>query len=146
MALHMVKLVVGCDTVEDLVAWHSERPWIMHTRQTPKRAAELLEGAGVDCTELKSNSRKLILTDEKNKIRFFLAKPADVPTYVELGAADLGVAGKDVLMEYGSQSLYEPLDLKIAKCKLMTAGAVGASGVPKLAKITVIFAFSAGMS
>ena len=48
----------------------------------------LLEGAGIDCTELKSNSRKLILTDEKNKIRFFLAKPADVPVYVEYGAAD----------------------------------------------------------
>lgn len=47
MALHMVKLVVGCDTVEDLVAWHSERPWIMHTRQTPKRAAELLEGGSL---------------------------------------------------------------------------------------------------
>jgi len=52
-------------------------------------------------------------------------RATDVPTYVEQGAADIGVAGKDVLMEYGSQSLYEPLDLKIAKCKLMTAGAVG---------------------
>ena len=60
---------------------------------------DLLENAGVDCTELKEKSRKLILTDEKNKIRFFLAKPADVPTYVEYGAADIGIVGKDTLLE-----------------------------------------------
>lgn len=84
-------------------------------------AAELLEGAGVDCTELKSNSRKLILTDEKNKIRFFLAKPADVPTYVEYGAADIGVVGRDTLLEEG-RDLYEVLNLGFGKCRMCVAG------------------------
>ncbi|NLM74204.1 MAG: ATP phosphoribosyltransferase [Clostridiaceae bacterium] len=81
----------------------------------------LLEGAGIDCTELKSNSRKLILTDEKNKIRFFLAKPADVPVYVEYGAADIGIVGKDTLLEEG-RDLYEVLNLGFAKCKMCVAG------------------------
>ena len=58
-------------------------------------------------------------------MRLLIVRATDVPTYVEHGAADVGVAGKDVLMEYGSQGLYEPLDLKIARCKLMTAGPVG---------------------
>ncbi len=81
----------------------------------------LLEGAGIDCTELKGNSRKLILTDEKNKIRFFLAKPADVPVYVEYGAADIGIVGKDTLVEEG-RDLYEVLDLGFAKCNMCVAG------------------------
>ncbi|MCX7772157.1 MAG: ATP phosphoribosyltransferase [Clostridia bacterium] len=81
----------------------------------------LLEGAGVDCTELKSNSRKLILTDEKNKIRFFLAKPADVPVYVEYGAADIGIVGKDTLLEEG-RDLYEVLNLGFARCNMCVAG------------------------
>ena len=84
-------------------------------------AAVLLEGAGVDCTELKGDSRKLILSDEKNKIRFFLAKPADVPTYVEYGAADIGVVGRDTLLEEG-RDLYEVLNLGFGKCKMCVAG------------------------
>ena len=82
---------------------------------------DLLEGAGLDCTELKSNSRKLILSDEKNKVRFFLAKPADVPVYVEYGAADIGIVGKDTLLEEG-RDLYEVLNLGFAKCKMCVAG------------------------
>jgi ATP phosphoribosyltransferase len=81
----------------------------------------LLEGAGIDCTELKNDSRKLILTDEKNKIRFFLAKPADVPVYVEYGAADIGIVGKDTLLEEG-RDLYEVLNLGFAKCSMCVAG------------------------
>lgn len=81
----------------------------------------LLEGAGIDCTELKDNSRKLILSDEKNKIRFFLAKPSDVPVYVEYGAADIGIVGKDTLLEEG-RDLYEVLNLGFAKCKMCVAG------------------------
>ena len=77
---------------------------------------KLLEGAGIDCTELKGKSRKLILTDEKNKIRFFLAKPGDVPVYVEYGAADIGIVGKDTLLEEG-RDLYEVLDLGFANAK-----------------------------
>ena len=82
---------------------------------------KLLEGAGIDCTELKGNTRKLILSDEKNKIRFFLAKPADVPVYVEYGAADIGIVGKDTLLEEG-RDLYEVLDLGFAKCRMCVAG------------------------
>jgi ATP phosphoribosyltransferase len=81
----------------------------------------LLEGAGVDCTELKENSRKLILADEKNRIRFFLAKPADVPVYVEYGAADIGIVGKDTLLEEG-RDLYEVLNLGFSKCRMCVAG------------------------
>ena len=81
----------------------------------------LLEGAGLDCSELKENSRKLILTDEKNKVRFFLAKPADVPVYVEYGAADIGIVGKDTLLEEG-RAIYEMLDLGFGKCRMVVAG------------------------
>lgn len=80
-----------------------------------------LEGAGIDCTELKSNSRKLILRDEKNRINFFLAKPGDVPTYVEYGAADIGIVGKDTLLEEG-RDLYEVLNLGFGKCRMCVAG------------------------
>ncbi|HOL83813.1 ATP phosphoribosyltransferase [Thermoclostridium caenicola] len=82
---------------------------------------DLLEGAGLDCSELKENSRKLILSDEKNKVRFFLAKPADVPVYVEYGAADIGIVGKDTLLEEG-RDLYEVLNLGFAKCRMCVAG------------------------
>lgn len=84
-------------------------------------SVDMLEKAGVDCSELKQESRKLIFTDEKNRIKFFLAKPADVPTYVEYGAADIGIVGKDTLLEEG-RNLYEVLNLKIADCKMCVAG------------------------
>jgi ATP phosphoribosyltransferase len=84
-------------------------------------AVELFEAIGIDCSELKSSTRKLILSDEKNKIKFFLAKPADVPTYVEYGAADIGIVGKDTLLEEG-RNLYEVLDLGFAACKMALAG------------------------
>ena len=82
---------------------------------------ELFENIGIDCTELKSKTRKLILKDEKNKINFFLVKPADVPAYVEYGAADVGIVGKDTLMEEG-RHLYEVLNLGFAACKMCVAG------------------------
>lgn len=82
---------------------------------------ELFEAIGIDCTELKNSSRKLILTDEKNKIKFFLAKPSDVPTYVEYGAADIGIVGKDTLLEEG-RHLYEVLNLGFAACRMVVAG------------------------
>ena len=69
-----------------------------------------------------SNTRKLILETDQANIKIIIVRATDVPTYVEYGAADLGVAGKDVLLEYGSRELYEPVDLKIAKCRLMVAG------------------------
>lgn len=70
-------------------------------------------------------SRKLIFPTTHKQVRILILRASDVPTYVENGAADIGVAGKDVLMEHGAQNVYEPLDLKIAVCKLMTAGKVG---------------------
>ena len=86
----------------------------------------LLAAAGIVPTENPDKSRKLIIPTTQDDVRLLIVRATDVPTYVEHGAADLGVAGKDVLMEYGGQGLYEPLDLKIANCKLMTAGKVGA--------------------
>ncbi|SDT90450.1 ATP phosphoribosyltransferase (homohexameric) [Pseudomonas pohangensis] len=87
----------------------------------------LLAAAGIVPTENPDKSRKLIIPTTLDDVRLLIVRATDVPTYVEHGAADLGVAGKDVLMEYGAQGIYEPLDLQIARCKLMTAGAVGAS-------------------
>lgn len=84
-------------------------------------SVDLLESAGISCSELKQDSRKLIFTDEKSRIRFFLAKPADIPTYVEYGAADIGIVGKDTLLEEG-RNLYEVLNLKFAACKMCLAG------------------------
>lgn len=82
---------------------------------------QLFENAGIDCSELREDSRKLILSDEKNKVRFFLVKPSDVPTYVEYGSADIGVVGKDTLMEEG-RHLYEVLDLGFGACNMVVAG------------------------
>jgi len=84
-------------------------------------SVELFEAIGIDCSELKGSTRKLILHDETNKIKFFLAKPSDVPTYVEYGAADIGIVGKDTLLEEG-RHLYEVLNLGFAACKMCLAG------------------------
>jgi ATP phosphoribosyltransferase len=86
----------------------------------------LLAEAGIVPTENPDKSRKLIIPTTQDDVRLLIVRATDVPTYVEHGAADLGVAGKDVLMEYTGQGLYEPLDLQIAQCKLMTAGKIGA--------------------
>jgi len=85
------------------------------------QSIDFLESAGLDCSELKIESRKLIFRDEKNKVEFILVKPADVPTYVEYGSADIGIVGKDVLLEE-NRDLYEPLDLKFGKCCIAVAG------------------------
>ncbi|MFN3579258.1 MAG: ATP phosphoribosyltransferase [Pseudomonas sp.] len=84
----------------------------------------LLKLAGIEPLEDLEKSRKLIFETSDPDVRLLIVRATDVPTYVELGAADLGVAGKDVLLEYGSDGLYEPLDLRIANCRLMTAGPV----------------------
>ncbi len=85
----------------------------------------LLAEAGIVPTENPEKSRKLIIPTSQQDVRILIVRATDVPTYVEYGAADLGVAGKDVLLEYGGDGLYEPLDLNIAQCKLMTAGVTG---------------------
>jgi len=82
---------------------------------------EIFEKIGIECPEMKEKSRKLIFTDEKNKIKFILVKATDVPTYVHYGAADLGIVGKDTIMEEG-KNLYEVLDLKFGACKMCVCG------------------------
>lgn len=85
----------------------------------------LLADAGIWPEEDVRKSRKLIFATNKENIRLVVLRATDVPTYVQYGAADLGVSGKDVLLENGADNLCEPLDLEIAKCRLMTAGVVG---------------------
>lgn len=91
-----------------------------------KKTMELLEKIGYTCEEMKDpNSRKLIFVNEDIKIKIFLAKANDVPTYVEYGAADIGVVGKDTILEEGKK-LYEVIDLGFGKCKMCVAGPVSA--------------------
>ncbi|MBE7026954.1 MAG: ATP phosphoribosyltransferase [Ruminococcaceae bacterium] len=82
---------------------------------------DLFEKIGLDCSEMRKKSRKLIFTDEKNKVKFILVKASDVPTYVEYGAADIGVVGKDTLLEEG-RNLYEMIDLGVGKCRMCVCG------------------------
>jgi ATP phosphoribosyltransferase len=81
----------------------------------------LLERAGVRAAEDPEMSRKLILATQRADLRLLVVRAADVPTYVQYGAADLGVAGLDLLAEHGGQGLYQPLDLGIAKCRMVVA-------------------------
>ena len=81
----------------------------------------LLAAAGIHALEAPEASRKLILPTNREDVRLIIVRASDVPTYVQYGAADLGIAGKDVLHEHGGEGLYQPLDLKIAKCKMMVA-------------------------
>lgn len=82
----------------------------------------LLAAAGIKALDDPETSRKLILDTNHENIKLVIIRATDVPVYVQYGAADLGVTGKDVLMEHGGEGLYEMLDLHIAECKLMTAG------------------------
>lgn len=87
-----------------------------------KKAMEILEQIGITCDEINDpNSRKLIFTNEDLKLKFFLAKASDVPTYVEYGAADIGIVGKDTILEEGKK-LYEVIDLKLGQCRMCVAG------------------------
>jgi ATP phosphoribosyltransferase len=81
----------------------------------------LLKAAGIEVLEDPETSRKLILSTNQAGVRVVLVRATDVPTYVEYGGADLGVTGKDTLLEHGGQGLYQPLDLKIAKCRMSVA-------------------------
>jgi len=94
-----------------------------------KETLPLLKHAGIELVDDPDTSRKLILDTNHDDVKVLILRATDVPTYVQYGAADVGVAGKDVLMEHGGEGLYEPVDLKIACCKLMTAGRKGEQGV-----------------
>ena len=90
------------------------------------KTLELLEQIGITCEEMKDkNSRKLIFVNEELKLKFFLAKGPDVPTYVEYGAADIGVVGKDTIMEE-NRKVYEVLDLGFGKCRMCVCGPASA--------------------
>lgn len=87
-----------------------------------KQTMGYLEQVGITCEEMKDpSSRKLIFCNEELKLKFFLAKATDVPTYVEYGAADIGVVGKDTILEEG-RKMYEVLDLGLGKCRMCVAG------------------------
>ncbi|MDC3405754.1 ATP phosphoribosyltransferase [Luminiphilus sp.] len=90
-----------------------------------KQTLPLLQAAGLAPVEDIASSRKLIFNTEHANVRVVILRGSDVPTYVRHGAADIGVVGKDMLLESGAQGLYEPLDLGIAPCRLMTAGFSG---------------------
>ena len=88
-----------------------------------KKTLGYLEQIGITCEEMKDpDTRKLIFTNEELKLRFFLAKAGDVPTYVEYGAADIGVVGKDTILEEGRDNIYEVLDLGFGKCRMCVCG------------------------
>jgi ATP phosphoribosyltransferase len=85
----------------------------------------LLAAAGIVPAENPESSRKLIIGTNRPDVRVVIVRASDVPTYVQYGAADLGIAGKDVLLEHGGAGLYQPLDLKIAKCRMCVATPAG---------------------
>ena len=89
-----------------------------------EKAYDILEGIGFGCPSIREQNRKLIFENEENHVRYFWVKPSDVAVYVERGAADVGIVGKDILLEQGSD-VYELLDLGIGKCRMAVAGIKG---------------------
>ncbi|MDG2174958.1 MAG: ATP phosphoribosyltransferase [Gammaproteobacteria bacterium] len=99
----------------------------------------LLETVGLSPAEDINKSRKLIFDTNLEDIQLMILRGSDVPTYVELGSADIGITGKDILMENGSDGYYEPLDLKLATCRLMTAAPVNQTTTPKRLRVASKF-------
>ena len=99
----------------------------------------LLASAGLRPAEDIYKSRKLIFDTNLEDVQLMILRGSDVPTYVELGSADIGITGKDILMENGSDGYYEPLDLKLARCKLMTAAPVNQTTTPKRLRVASKF-------
>ncbi len=104
-----------------------------------KETLPLLEAAGIVPAEDIFSSRKLIFDTNQAHVKLVVIRATDVPTYVEYGGADMGISGKDVLLEHGGEGLYEPLDLEIASCKLMTAGLVKPAPVKGRLRIATKF-------
>ncbi|KJS07952.1 MAG: ATP phosphoribosyltransferase catalytic subunit [Gammaproteobacteria bacterium BRH_c0] len=100
-----------------------------------KETLPLLARAGIEPLEDMEASRKLVFPTSKAGVRLLILRGSDVPTYVQYGAADIGVSGKDTLLEHGGEGFYEPLDLGIAQCRLMTAAATGVA--PRAGRIRV---------
>lgn len=104
-----------------------------------KETLPLLACAGIEALDDISSSRKLVFETSRDDVQLVILRGTDVPTYVRYGAADMGVVGKDILMEHGSDGLYEPLDLGIARCRLMTAGPVGWQGTGARIRVATKF-------
>jgi len=93
---------------------------------------DMFEAAGYECPSIKENTRRLIFENEAKQVRYFWVKPSDVSIYVERGAADIGVVGKDILIEYEPE-IYELADLNVGKCRMCVAG-ISATAVKKNSK------------
>jgi len=104
-----------------------------------KETLPLLKAAGIEPIDDPETSRKLILDTNQPDVRLIIVRASDVPSYVEFGGADIGVAGKDVLLEHPEADLYEPVDLRIACCKLMTAGRVNEAPINGRLKVATKF-------
>jgi len=104
-----------------------------------KETLPLLKAAGIEPIDDPETSRKLILDTNQPDVRLIIVRASDVPSYVEFGGADIGVAGKDVLLEHPEADLYEPVDLEIACCKLMTAGRVNEEPIKGRLKVATKF-------
>lgn len=104
-----------------------------------KETMPLLEAAGISLLEDPASSRKLIFDTSRDDVKVIIVRATDVPPYLQHGGADIGVAGKDVLMEHGADGIYEPLDLEIAQCKLMVAARKDAPQVSGRLKVATKF-------
>lgn len=107
-----------------------------------EQALPLLAYAGIEPYEDPELSRKLILETNQPQVKLVIIRAVDVPTYVQHGAVDLGVAGKDVLMEHGGTGLYEPLDLRIARCRMIVAGVPDVTPGPERLRIATKYVVS----
>jgi len=105
-------------------------------------ALPLLDAAGVRTGDDPESSRKLVLDTNRDDVRLLVLRAQDVPTFVEHGAADLGIAGKDVLLEHGGDGLYEPLDLGIARCRLVVAARRGHEQLPRRPRVATKYVAS----
>ncbi len=103
----------------------------------------LFAAAGIEPAENIAKSRKLLFDSNVPGVKLMVMRGSDVPTYVEFGSADMGVAGRDLILEYGSEAFYEPLDLGIAKCRLMTARPVDAPSHTDRLRVATKFVNSA---
>jgi len=104
-----------------------------------KDTLPLLAAAGIRLLEDPENSRKLIFPTSRDGVNVVILRATDVPTFVQHGAADIGVAGKDVLVEHGAEGMYELVDLNIARCRLMVAGKVGAQKPDRRLRVATKF-------
>lgn len=107
-----------------------------------REALPLLDAAGVRPHDDPDTSRKLVLDTNLDDVRLLVLRAQDVPTFVEHGAADAGIAGKDVLLEHGGEGLYEPLDLGIARCRMVVAARAGLESLPRRPRVATKYVAS----